>query len=55
MAYIASLASAQASTGVGLQGQRLLQRVRGEFTEMPGLKLTRVQLRRLFALTDAEC
>jgi len=35
--------------------QRLLQRVRAEFLEMPGLRLTRAQARRLWALDEALC
>ena len=33
----------------------LLQRVRAEFTEMPGLRLTLAQARRLFALRTDIC
>jgi hypothetical protein len=33
----------------------LLQRVRGEYLEMPGLRLTCVQARRLWALQDPTC
>jgi len=33
----------------------LLRRVRAEFLEMPGLRLTRAQARRLWALDEASC
>ena len=33
----------------------LLRRVRAEFLEMPGLRLTRAQARRLWALDDTLC
>jgi hypothetical protein len=33
----------------------LLQRIRAEFLEMPGLRLTREQARRLFALQERTC
>ena len=33
----------------------LLQRVRGEFLEMPGLRLTEGQARRLWGLDAAQC
>ena len=33
----------------------LLQRIRGEFMEMPGLRLTTRQAQRLWALDDATC
>jgi hypothetical protein len=33
----------------------LLSRIRGEFLEMPGLRLTREQARRLWALDDTTC
>lgn len=33
----------------------LLQRIRGEFMEMPGLRLTTQQAQRLWALDDATC
>ncbi len=35
--------------------QRLVQRVRSEFLEMPGLRLTLAQAERLFALDHARC
>jgi hypothetical protein len=35
--------------------RELLDRVRGEFLEMPGLKLTEHQARRLWALDAAVC
>jgi hypothetical protein len=44
--------SAPASTLVPLE---VLQRVRAEFLEMPGLRLTRAQARRLWALDEALC
>jgi hypothetical protein len=33
----------------------LIERIQGEFREMPGLKLTPVQAQRLFGLSDPEC
>ena len=33
----------------------LRARIRGEFTEMPGLRLTVAQAQRLFGLDDATC
>jgi hypothetical protein len=33
----------------------LLSRIRGEFLEMPGLRLTREEARRLWALDDRTC
>ncbi len=33
----------------------LIQRVRGEFLEMPGLRVTPAQARRLWGLDDASC
>jgi hypothetical protein len=35
--------------------QRLLQRIRAEFFEMPGLRLTMAQAQRLFGLPGAIC
>jgi hypothetical protein len=35
--------------------EQLLTRVRGEFLEMPGLRLTRDQARRLWGLDDGTC
>jgi hypothetical protein len=35
--------------------EEVLRRVRGEFLEMPGLRLTEVQARRLFLLDAAAC
>ena len=43
---------APASTVVPVE---VLQRVRAEFLEMPGLRLTRAQARRLWALDEALC
>ena len=34
---------------------RLLQRIKSEFLEMPGLRLTRPQARRLWGLDDRSC
>lgn len=34
---------------------QMLQRIRGEFLEMPGLQLTRPQARRLWGLEEDEC
>jgi hypothetical protein len=39
----------------GLDFVRLLEVVRGEFLEMPGLRLTRQQARRLWALDADTC
>lgn len=39
----------------GLDFVRLLEIVRGEFLEMPGLRLTRQQARRLWALDPDTC
>ena len=36
-------------------GEELLRRVRGEFVEMPGLRLTEPQARRLWGLDQAAC
>ena len=44
--------SVPASTLVPLE---VLQRVRAEFLEMPGLRLTRAQARQLWALDEAVC
>ncbi len=33
----------------------LVERIQGEFEEMPGLKLTQAQAQRLFGLGRAEC
>ena len=38
-----------------LEFDRLLDIVRGEYLERPGLRLTRRQARRLWALDDATC
>jgi hypothetical protein len=35
--------------------ERLLRRIRSEFTEMPGLRLTCRQAQRLFGLDEATC
>ena len=35
--------------------EQLLRRVRGEYLEMPGLQLTRAQVRRLWGLEDEIC
>jgi hypothetical protein len=43
---------ATASTVVPME---ILQRVRSEFLEMPGLRLTRAQARRLWALDEPLC
>jgi hypothetical protein len=45
---------AEAVTSVGVPSD-ILQRVRAEFLEMPGLRLTRAQARRLWALDEALC
>ena len=37
-----------------VQGESMLLRVKGEFLEMPGLRVTEVQARRLWGL-DADC
>ena len=38
-----------------LPTDRLLERVRGEYLEMPGLRLTLAQARRLWAVDEATC
>jgi hypothetical protein len=35
--------------------ERILQRVRGEFLEMPGLRLTSAQAQRLWGLNEPTC
>jgi hypothetical protein len=35
--------------------EQLLRRVRGEYLEMPGLRLTRLQAQRLWALDEQTC
>jgi hypothetical protein len=35
--------------------QEVVQRIRGEFLEMPGLRLTRAQARRLWRLDETAC
>jgi len=35
--------------------QDAVSRIRSEFTEMPGMRLTFAQVRRLSSLSDAEC
>ena len=39
----------------GFTTQQLAQRVRGEFAEMPGLRLTLAQAQRLWALDSVLC
>lgn len=39
----------------GLSRLRLLQRIRAEFAEMPGLRLTRDQAMRLWSLPQETC
>lgn len=38
-----------------VSNEHLLQRVRGEFLEMPGLRLTRAQAQRLWGLDNLTC
>jgi hypothetical protein len=38
-----------------LASEEVLQRVQGEFLEMPGLRLTEAQARRLWGLDKASC
>ena len=38
-----------------MKAQSLVERIRGEFREMPGLQLTLVQAQRLFGLDPAAC
>ena len=38
-----------------MKGQSLVDRIRGEFREMPGLQLTFAQAQRLFGLEAAAC
>jgi hypothetical protein len=35
--------------------ERLIRIIRAEFNEMPGMRLTRAQFRRLWTLTEADC
>jgi hypothetical protein len=35
--------------------EQMLRRIRAEYLEMPGLKLTRAQARRLWAIDEATC
>lgn len=49
-APLRSVARPTAAKGV----ERTLARIRGEYREMPGLSLTAVQARRLFALIDLD-
>ena len=35
--------------------ERMLHIIRAEFAEMPGMRLTRAQFRRLWNLSEAEC
>ena len=41
--------------GASEQGALLLTRIRGEYLEMPGLRLTPAQARRLWGLEQNEC
>jgi DNA-binding IclR family transcriptional regulator len=41
--------------GASEQGALLLTRIRGEYLEMPGLRLTPAQARRLWGLDVSEC
>ena len=38
-----------------MQFEILLQRIQGEYLEMPGLRLTPAQAQRLWGLTEHEC
>jgi hypothetical protein len=38
-----------------MKGQVLVQRIQGEFREMPGLQLTLTQAQRLFGLEPVTC
>jgi hypothetical protein len=38
-----------------IQGEEVLLRVKGEFLEMPGLRVTEAQARRLWGLDAASC
>jgi len=51
------MSSDEGLPGQGAAGRReeLLQRIKGEFLEMPGLRLTPVQARRLWGLELATC
>ena len=39
----------------GISREQLLRRVRGEYLEMPGLKLNRLQAQRLWAMDEQTC
>jgi hypothetical protein len=39
----------------GRTNEEILRRVQGEFMEMPGLRLTEAQARRLWGLDEASC
>lgn len=43
------------SAGAPVDRALLLARIRGEYLEMPGLKLTSAQARRLWGLDASEC
>jgi hypothetical protein len=52
------LGSTDGGNGSMLEGHRMqevVRRVRGEFLEMPGLRLTPQQARRLWRLDEAAC
>ena len=46
---------ANASPAAGGDENHLLQRIKSEFLEMPGLRLTGPQARRLWGLDDVSC
>jgi len=50
-----STASVPATANKRSVSEDMLRRVRGEFLEMPGLRLTEAQARRLWALEPALC
>jgi len=49
------MSAKQRSAGQTLPPERLLARVRGEYVEMPGLRVTRAQACRLWQLDMATC
>jgi hypothetical protein len=55
MTYIRSISAPRTPTARSAVSPQLLARIRGEFREMPGLRLTLQQARRLLGLDLATC
>src|SRR5262249_26752412 len=53
--FMISRETAATPTAASIVLDDLLRRIQAEFNEMPGLRLTRAQARRLWALDDAVC